>query len=355
MFLALKELSYAKFKYLLIGCIMAAILFLVFFINGLANGLSEGDSSSLANLPADFVLMNADAEGDISKSEISADDQAMIDQQIDASQSTPFVMQYTSVKKEGKKTDAIFFAVGTDHKDLPQSIEGKNIQQLTGNEIVADVSLKQLYGYQLNDVMTDDKLNQQFKVVGFVEHQTYSMMPVMYTDLQFWQDHKLLQPGKYNAILYYGDKQEIQGFNSLTKEEAVTAMPGYTETQGSFTMMLSCLFFISAFVSTVFFYVITIQKTHQFGVFKAVGANTGYIARSIVLQVFLITVFGFVLSMLAILGMSQVLPVGMPFVLSNELLIRTGVIFLVLNLAGSLISVYKVSKVDALQAIGRVD
>ncbi|WP_186725776.1 hypothetical protein [Rummeliibacillus sp. SL167] len=56
-------------------------------------------------------------------------------------------------------------------------------------------------------------------------------------------------------------------------------MPGYKEMQGSFTMMKVFLFIIAAFVSSVFFYILTIQKSHQFGVLKAIGAKSWYIAK----------------------------------------------------------------------------
>ena len=52
-------------------------------------------------------------------------------------------------------------------------------------------------------------------------------------------------------------------------------MPGYTEENGTIIMMLAFLIVISAFVIAVFFYVITIQKTQQFGVMKAIGASNG--------------------------------------------------------------------------------
>lgn len=55
----------------------------------------------------------------------------------------------------------------------------------------------------------------------------------------------------------------------ITKSDAVSAIPGYKEEQGSLLMMIAFLYVISAFVLAVFFYVITIQKTSQFGILKS--------------------------------------------------------------------------------------
>lgn len=54
MFLAFKELSHSKLKYILVGIILTAILFLLFFVNGLASGLVKADSNRLEKLSALF-------------------------------------------------------------------------------------------------------------------------------------------------------------------------------------------------------------------------------------------------------------------------------------------------------------
>src|SRR5699024_11530836 len=120
-------------------------------------------------------------------------------------------------------------------------------------------------------------------------------------------------------------------------------------------MIVVFLFIISAFVSTVFFYVITLQKVNQFGILKAIGAKTSYIAKSIIIQVTLITMIGLLFSSLLVYGMTQVIPEGMPFRTSPTIVLGTAALFLILNLLGSLLSVNKVAKVDALEAIGRAE
>jgi putative ABC transport system permease protein len=354
MFLALKELSHSRFKYILVGSILAAILFLLFFINGLAKGLALGDSSSLKNLPADYVVMNEEAEGDIRKSEIGPEDKETLARHMEGTDWMPLTIQFSSVKKGTQKTDVAYFVTNRKAAGLPPVIEGKGFRDLHDNEVIVNDSIKNK-GYELNDILKDEELGAEFRIAGFFEDQTYNHMPVVYADRQYWAEKELAGTDRVNAVLYVGEQREIAGFDVLTKKETVNAMPGYSETQGSLMMMISFLFFISAFVSTVFFYVITIQKTNQFGILKAVGANTRFIAKSIIFQVILITAGGYLFSLLAIAGISQVLPPDMPFELSAELILRTGAIFMALNLAGSLISVYKVSKADALEAMGRVE
>lgn len=354
MFLAFKELGHSKLRYSLISFIIIAILFLVFFITGLANGLAFGDSSSIRNLEADYIILNKDADGAIAKSELTQDQVDTLNNQLDH-KSSPLAMTISAITSNNKKdVDVVYLSVDTAAYHDLDHIKGKNISDLTGNEVIVDESIKNYGDYELNDTIVDKKTGNKMKIVGFMKNHTYSNMPAIYANLASGLNTYYGNKNSYNAVVYSGSKTPVNGYDTLTKEEAVKAIPGYKETQGSLMMIVVFLFIISAFVSTVFFYVITIQKLNQFGILKAIGATTNYIAKSLMIQVILLTMIGLLFSCLLILGISQVIPEGMPFRLSPMLMIGTAVLFLVVNLLGSLLSVFKVAKADALEAIGRV-
>jgi len=355
MFLAFKELGYSKLRYALISFIIAAILFLVFFITGLANGLAFGDSSSIRNLEADYIILNEEADGAIAKSELTLDQINTLNDQL-GRQSSPLSMTNSAIVKENEKDiDVVYFSIDSSAYPDVDLIEGKNISGLTADEIIADETIK-LYGdYKLNDKIVDKMTGKEMTIVGFMKDHTYSNMPAFYADFSSGLNTYYGNKQFYNAVVYSGSKTSINDFDTLTKEEAVKAIPGYKETQGSLNMIVVFLFIISAFVSTVFFYVITIQKLNQFGILKAIGATTSYIAKSLVIQVILLTIIGLLFSGLLILGISQVIPDGMPFRLSPMLLVGTAILFIVVNLLGALLSIFKVAKVDALEAIGRFE
>jgi putative ABC transport system permease protein len=233
-------------------------------------------------------------------------------------------------------------------------VEGKNISELETYEVIADESLRG-EGYELDDTVVDQSTGKELTIAGFSKDQMYSNIPVVYTDLSTGLKEKRGPDTTYNAVVYSGPETELDGFDILTIDEAVSGIPGYTETQGSLRMIVVFLFIISAFVSTVFFYVITIHKLHQLGVLKAIGATTGYIARSIMTQVSLLTVIGLLSSVALVYGMTRVIPEDMPFRLTPGLLAGTAGLFLLLNLLGALLSVRQVAKTDALEAIGRVE
>ena len=354
MFLAFKEIRQSKLRYVLISVITIAVLFLVFFVTGLANGLAFGDSSSIKNIQADYIVMDKEADSAITKSNLTSKDVEGISEQLGVD-ATPLAITMSTLERNNEKdTDVVYFSVDIDNYSELNVIEGKDISELSTNEVIADKSI-QLFGLQLNDEIIDKNTGKKLIIAGFTKDHTYSMMPVVYTDFEVGMNSFYQNKRSYNAVVYSGEKVSITGYDTLTPDDAAKSLPGYKETQGSLLMIVVFLFIISAFVSTVFFYVITLQKVNQFGILKAIGAKTSYIARSIVIQVSLITMIGVIFSSLLVYGMSQVIPEGMPFRTSPTLVLGTAALFLVLNLVGSLLSVNKVAKIDALEAIGRVE
>ncbi|QOR65081.1 FtsX-like permease family protein [Cytobacillus suaedae] len=355
MFLAFKEMAQSKIRYTLIGLIMIAVLFLVFFISGLANGLAYGDGAAVKHLSADYVVMNKEANGAIIKSELTLDDINTIKDQLGGNSTPLSITMMSALVKDGEATaDVTYFSVNTDKYPDIEVMEGKNISELNTNEIIVDESLKDI-GFQLNDKVLDKATGKEMMIAGFSKDQLYSNIPVVYTDLDMGLSSIYQPESMYNAVLYSGGKVDMKDYDTRSINQTVKAIPGYKETQGSLNMIVVFLFIISAFVSTVFFYVITIHKLSQLGVLKAIGATTGYIAKSIILQVILLTVTGLTFSSLLVYGMTQVIPDEMPFRLTPTLMLGTAALFLLLNLIGALLSVHQVAKTDALEAIGRAE
>ncbi len=354
MFLAWKEFSRNKLRYTLLSLIMIAVLFLVFFITALSNGLGYADSAAISNLNAEYLILSEEAEEVMIKSELNRNNLAEIFGLL-GDEYSPFAITISALERENERSvDVAYFTVNTSRYGDVEITEGKNVSELEDNEVVVDESIKR-FGFEINDIIIDSRTEEEMTIVGFTKDHVYSHMPVIFTNESIGFQSVYRMEDTYNAVLYYGDKIKLDQYEVLTLEETIKTIPGYSETQGSFTMMKVSLVIISVFVSSVFFYVITLQKTHQFGTLKAIGANTWYITKSILIQVCFITLIGLLFSNLAFYGVVQVMPEEMPIILSWDLIVRTGILFLCLNTIGALLSIWKVTKVDALEAMGRVE
>lgn len=120
-------------------------------------------------------------------------------------------------------------------------------------------------------------------------------------------------------------------------------------------MMTVFLVVIAAFVQAGFFYVLTLQKTSQFGVLKAIGTTTSYLAKSVIGQVLILAVTAIVIGLGLTFGVSALLPGSMPFVLRSGTISQYTAILLVVSILGASLSLYQIAHIDAVEAIGRAE
>ncbi|KXZ20533.1 ABC transporter permease [Bacillus nakamurai] len=363
MFLALRELKHAKLRYFLVGLIMVLIAWLVLFVSGLAKGLSSDNASSIQKMNVDYLVIQKEADNRLNRSILSLNKLKDVQKNTNKQSTAPLGIQMTTITKKGSsnKIDATFFALNMKGFLAPDVVEGRPIDNTATNEAVADRSLKE-DGLKLGDNVKDQFSGETFKITGFTKGESFSHAPVIHINFKEWEHiHKLSSDKQmvFNTIALKTSQEKaeqieksIKGVNVIDKSQALKGIPGYSEEQGSLIMMIVFLFIIAAFVLAVFFYVITIQKINQFGVLKAIGASTGYLARNIVFQVLLLTFISLLISIALTYGIAFILPNSMPFDLTPQLVLGSSGLFLVVSVIGSLLSLYRVAKIDAIEAIG---
>ncbi|MEK4661726.1 ABC transporter permease [Priestia sp. FSL H7-0729] len=373
MYLAIREMRYAKGRYALIATIMVLVSFLVLFVTGLAQGLAYDNAASVKNMAATHFVLEQDSNHRFTRSQVDQDQLDQARSVVGQENAEPLGVKMTTVSPMGdtKKIDVTLFMVNPEGWLAPAVTEGTPITDQTKGQVVVDHKLSES-GVTSGTVLVDQASGMEWTVGGFVQNESFSHSPVVFMNEQEWLT---LQGGSrttqgsadtsvnapiYNAIAVKDAGEQVDGLSAampdtevITKSDAVSAIPGYKEEQGSLLMMIAFLYVISAFVLAVFFYVITIQKTSQFGILKAIGTRNGYLAGSVSLQVFILSVGSLVISVLLVRLFESILPASMPFQLGLSTLALTCVLFILMSVAGSLFSVWKVTKIDALDAIGR--
>lgn len=141
----------------------------------------------------------------------------------------------------------------------------------------------------------------------------------------------------------------------VEKEQVIRGIPGYEAEQNSLMMMLAFLIVIAVFILAAFFYIMTIQKTNQFGILKAMGARTSFLVQTTLLQGLLLTLISVVAAMGFSWGTLLLLPDNIPFLFDLVQIAKFSGIIIVVSLLGSLISTYNIIKADPIQAMGRVE
>lgn len=369
MFLALNEIKHARLRYILIGAIMMLMASLVLILSGLANGLAADNASAMMNMKADYLVFQTDSRFTFSRSALPMTTLAEINRVNGVKAAAPIgQLSVTTELSGGAKLDATILAVNADSFLAPEVIEGQGLQPgQTGGGIVLDETAKK-QNVKLGDTLKVLPSGQMLKVTGFTSGHRYGHLPVIFMDIPTWQGIKFATtaarqefPDAVSAFAVQMDSAaatqlKAQGnLEVATRQEAINKLPGYSEESGTLNMILVFLLLISALIMAAFFYVITLQKLNQFGILKVLGAKTRYLAREMLAQVLLITLAGVILGAALTFLLASVLPANVPFNLEGGLVVFYSAILVAVALLGTLLSLFKVAKVDPLIAIGRVD
>lgn len=363
MFLAWKEMTHSKARFSLIIGVMVLVSYLVFFLVGLAYGLAQDNRTSIDKWQADGIVLTDESNTNISMSmlplsavkDVAAEDIAVLGQ-------TRTVVRKKGTTGESTKINVTFFGIEPDQFIMPDLIEGEAFQN--DDEVIADISLKEEDGIALGDTLQLAGSEKEVKVVGFTEDARFNVGPVLYTTVSSFQNVRFEQVdgsenGRISALVVRGSNDSLDGVtinNDSLKvypiADYINKIPGYNAQVLTFGLMIGFLVVIAAVVIGIFIYVLTIQKTSMFGVMKAQGISSGYIAKSVVAQTFLLSALGVGLGLLLTAGTALVLPAAVPY--------RTNVLFLavitglliIMAIVGALFSVRAVVKIDPLKAIG---
>lgn len=373
MFLALKEIMHSKMKFSMIVAIFVLVAWLVFILSGLGNGLSTLAASSFQNMKADYVVFEQGSQSSMSKSLLSEQLVAEAEQLPDVVAASPMgATMATALKgdsnKNEDKVDIAILGILPGSFLEPKVIEGERLSSDNPTGVIVNKTMKD-DGFKLGDTFQLDGSTQALTIIGFVEDQTYNHLSSVFVPMSEWRTITFAAPGSnkgiedpVNAIMLQGKHIDADVMNgkladtdTVTRGAAIYGMPGYKEETGSILMMLGFLLAISALVLGVFFYVMTMQKTNQFGIMKAIGARNGFLSKAIVSQVVVLSLASIVIGVLLTYGTAAVMPKGMPFDLKTDLVVMYSIILLVIAVLSSLVSVRKISKIDPLKALGRVE
>lgn len=373
MFLALKELMHSKMKFLMIVMIFVLVAWLVFILSGLGNGLSSLAASAFQNMKADYVIFEQGSQSSMGKSLLSDELAAQAEKLPNVTAASPMgstmatAMKGNSTKNEDKVDIAVLGILPGSFLE-PAVIEGERLSASNQTGAIVNKTLKD-EGFQLGDTFQLDGSTQALTIIGFVDNQTYNHLSAVFVPMSEWRKITFAAPGSdkgisgpVNAIMLQGKNidpalisSELSNTDTVTRQAAIHGMPGYKEENGSIMMMLGFLLAISALVLGVFFYVITMQKTNQFGIMKAIGARNSFLSKAIVSQVVVLSLTSIIVGVLLTYGTAAIMPKGMPFKLETSLVIEYSVILLVIAVLSSLVSVRKMTKIDPLKALGRVE
>ncbi|TXG77664.1 ABC transporter permease [Patescibacteria group bacterium] len=356
MFLALNELLKEKTRFVLITLVIFLVSYLTFFLTALAYGLATSYTQGIEKWNASGIVLQQDANDNIARSLITEQD---YEQFVDENTA---LLGVGSATIEAQETDDVtLFGIDTADFLRPVTTEGRDIQG--AHEVVVSDELKEI-GLVLGQEISFKGVPATYTIVGFTDRATFQTAPIVYMQLETWRTtasdlagmvgmkdettvSALVTRGLVNTDIYANRALGWQTIRDFSFQ-----LPGYNAQVLTFGMMIGFLIIIASFVLAIFMYILTLQKKSVFGVLKAEGIPSGYIAQSVLAQTIILAGYGMLLGLGLTLLSGVALAGTVPFVVQPVFFAGIAGLFLICAAIGGMASVRTVTKIDPVEAIG---
>lgn len=360
MFLALREFRHARLRYALVTGVIAMVASLVFILSGLANGLATGNSEAIEAIDAEGFVVASGSEYLLDRSRLSEDVITAVQDADGVEETAPMVATAGNVRN-GDSDDVIgvsIIAVNPDSFLDPGATSGDSLADAPDG-IVIDKSLEN-EGIEVGDMLTFDPSGLELEVVGVTSGHQYRLAPTLFVNLEKMPEINTESNGAINTLAVRGDSDAIEalpdsvdGIMVGSETQMIESLPGYQEQALTLNLIQGFLIVIAAGIIAAFFFILTLQKMGELGVMKALGATTVELAKALVFQAIFLGIIGVLIGIGAGFLM-QILAEGtVPYKLDWMQTLMFGGLILLVAVIGTLLSLFKIARVDPLDAINK--
>ncbi len=342
MFVALRDLRFAKGRFALMVAVIVLVAFLVGFLSALTSGLARESTSAITDLPADRIAFSTPAKAapDFTSSTVTANQVRVWDDTDSVTRAEPLGVATTRVSAGALTVAATAFGVEPNSNLAP-----------TKPPMPGEVVLSEPLAKALGEVSSLELGGRTFRVAQVAQSDaSFAHTPVLWLSLSDWQQIGLADTSGdqvATVVALWGDpKTDVAEMTSLSLSDSRSAIRSFSSENGSLLTISGFLVAISALVVSAFFSVWTVNRTSDIAVLKALGASSSYLVRDALGQAALVLVGSvFAGTALAWLGASLVgaiLPVSaapMTMIVPALLLIAAG-------LAGAAAAIWRITRID---------
>ncbi|WP_406422971.1 ABC transporter permease [Streptomyces sp. NBC_00873] len=361
MFVAWRDLRFARGRFALMGTVVVLITLLVGLLSGLTAGLARENTSAVTGLNADHLAFAAPPDGQsvsFTNSTVGESAWRSWAKQPGVSAAQPLgIRTLNAAAVRGKQTAAVSaFGVEPD-SGLAPTAGGARVAP--GRVVLSEQAADEL-GAAAGDRVRLGRV--EVRVAAVAGDASYSHTPVVWTSLDDWQRFAdggaggtphatVIALTTTGADLAAGDK--AAGTSTLSLGDSLTGIGSYQAENGSLQLMRGFLFAISALVIGAFFTVWTIQRSGDVAVLKALGASTPYLLRDALGQAVVMLAIGTGLGTALASGIGAVVSGGaVPFVLDAATVLVPAAVMIALGALGAALSIRRITAVDPLTALG---
>ncbi|WP_106402742.1 ABC transporter permease [Actinocorallia populi] len=359
MFVAWRDLKFAKGRFALMAAVIVLITLLVGLLSGLTAGLARQNVSAITGLPGTEIAFAAPGGGQ----DLSYSGSAVTRGQWERWAGVPGVrsaeplgISTTRAAAGGRTAGVSVFGVEPGSALAPA---GEKIR-----DRAAVLSATAAAGLGVRAGGTFTLAGRELTVAAVAGDAFFSHTPVIWTALDAWRTTAPPSGGSGGPeatviVLNTGPGADLAaadraaGTRTVSRDASLAAIGSYASENGSLQLMRGFLFAISALIIGAFFTVWTIQRSGDIAVLKALGASTAGLLRDALGQAAVLLTGGTLAGTAIAAAVGAAVSRGdVPFLLTPATVLLPAAVMILLGVLGAALSVHRIASVDPLTALG---
>jgi putative ABC transport system permease protein len=363
--LAVRELLRRPSRFIVAGGALTLLTLLLLFLGGLLDGLFRGSTGALRIQQADGIVFDVDARRSLLRSQLDAEVGAAVDavDGVAATGGLGVALLGLQVPDEEQIADGAVIGYELGGGGLPEPPEPGTAW--------ADRRLEG-FGAEVGDVLLVGPAQEPLEIVGWVDDSNYLLQNGLWVEPDTWRriqnanrPDAAVAADEFQALLVRvaGDadpaavRAAIDGATAgrtetISIDDAVFSLPGIREQSATFGAIIYTTLFVVGLVVALFFALVTLERTSLYAVLKAVGTPDRELALGLVVQAVAVAAGAFVVGGLLTLGLAAAIPAEVPLELTVGRAAFVAVGLVVTAVAGGLVSLRRIIRIDPASAIG---
>lgn len=369
MFLALREMARAKTRFGLLAAAIGLLVFLILIQQAIQDGLITSFIGAIEKQSAPVLVFSVDGQRTLQGSAVPPPLAREVEA-VDGLGAAGRIGQGTfTVRVNGGRTDDDAAIVGYDRADLgaPSTLSAGRLPRAPG-EAVGDAEDYAL-GDRVRIISTTPggPDGPQLRVVGLADDAQLQVTPTLFVR---WSDYaaavRAANPDARGVVASALGVRPVAGVSpatlaerinaavpdaeALTRTEAAETSPGVSAVRGSFRVIFLLYGLVVPLVCGMFFLILTLQKAGSLTLLRAIGAPSGRLVRSLLVQVLLVMGSGIAIGVALYWPLSQATLGQIALRFDPTAVVAWSVVLLTLALLSAIVSARRVLAIDPIEA-----
>jgi putative ABC transport system permease protein len=362
--LALKELRRRPGRFTTATVILTLIAILLMFLGGLLDGLIAISTGAIRAQDAQAIVYSDTAQASFVRSRIDPELRAQVEAVPGVTEVGGIGNVQLGARVPGNGPRELASVALFGYELAPNGVpDAPAYGKAWADESIKADGVKEGMTIEVGPARTP------IEIVGFVKDTNFSGQSSLWASPDTWRDtlsanrpDAQLGPDVFQALVVRGTGSNLPdaidaatngATDSYTVDQAVAAIPGVTEQQGTFNQIIGVTVAIALVVIGLFFALLTVERTSLYGVLKALGAKSSTIFAGLVAQAVVVTAIASLIAGTLVIVLDLIIPPGsIPLLVTPGRILLSVGLLLVAAVLGCSFSLRRVLRIDPASAIG---